>query len=181
MRFLVKPLDITMWSDKALRVLFCVSYRDNLLELRIYYESLTYSDVRQVPSYDLYSLLGKQHIIPFLDTKTHPLSLLETKEPICAYVFWLNDEHLNIRRTVHIPKVFTFSCSDDDVRSTSFFLQYCTLFLTSLYCLHHCHYFKYEAIAVQIKGEPKYCSRDQVLFSSRSINQTGDENRNVSY
>jgi len=32
--------------------------RDNLLELRIYYESLTFSDVKQVPSYDLYSLLG---------------------------------------------------------------------------------------------------------------------------
>ena len=34
-------------------------FRDNLLELRIYYESLTFSDVKQVPSYDLYSLLGK--------------------------------------------------------------------------------------------------------------------------
>ncbi|RMX47500.1 hypothetical protein pdam_00002209 [Pocillopora damicornis] len=32
--------------------------RDNLLELRIYFESLTYSDVKQVPSYDLYNLLG---------------------------------------------------------------------------------------------------------------------------
>lgn len=38
-------------------------FRDNLLELRIYYESLTFSDVKQVPSYDLYSLLGKQHIL----------------------------------------------------------------------------------------------------------------------
>lgn len=32
--------------------------RDNLLELKIYFESLTYSEVKQVPSYDLFSLLG---------------------------------------------------------------------------------------------------------------------------
>lgn len=76
-------MDITKRSDKAADTLqptrscglFCASYmklvlscffsrfRDNLLELRIYYESLTFSDVRQVPSYDLYSLLGKQHIL----------------------------------------------------------------------------------------------------------------------
>ena len=37
--------------------------RDNLLELKIYYESLTYSDVKQVPSYDLYSLLGKFKVL----------------------------------------------------------------------------------------------------------------------
>lgn len=78
-----------MWSDKAavvdclyiqlatlswFLVVFCsridvydlscsLRFRDNLLELRIYYESLTFSDVKQVPSYDLYSLLGKQHIL----------------------------------------------------------------------------------------------------------------------
>ncbi|XP_032222094.2 acid-sensing ion channel 1B [Nematostella vectensis] len=32
--------------------------RDNLIEIKIYYEDLTYFDVQQVPSYDLYSLLG---------------------------------------------------------------------------------------------------------------------------
>ncbi|KAK3748779.1 hypothetical protein QZH41_013515 [Actinostola sp. cb2023] len=32
--------------------------RDNLLELKIYYEDLTFKDIHQVPSYDLFSLLG---------------------------------------------------------------------------------------------------------------------------
>ena len=40
---------------------FYLHFRDNLLELRIYFESLTYSDVKQVPSYDLYNLLGGYH------------------------------------------------------------------------------------------------------------------------
>ena len=33
--------------------------RDNYLELKIYYEDLTLYDVHQVPSYDMYGLLGK--------------------------------------------------------------------------------------------------------------------------
>ena len=51
-------------------------FRDNLLELRVYYESLTFSDVKQVPSYDLYSLLGEQH------TVSKPLENLKT----CLFV-----------------------------------------------------------------------------------------------
>ena len=44
-------------------ILYPFRLRDNLLELKIYYESLTYSDVKQVPSYDLYSLLGKFKVL----------------------------------------------------------------------------------------------------------------------
>ena len=46
-----------------LAILYPFRLRDNLLELKIYYESLTYSDVKQVPSYDLYSLLGKFNVL----------------------------------------------------------------------------------------------------------------------
>ena len=45
--------------------LFYLHFRDNLLELRIYFESLTYSDVKQVPSYDLYNLLGGYHFFDY--------------------------------------------------------------------------------------------------------------------
>ena len=44
---------------------FYLYFRDNLLELRIYFESLTYSDVKQVPSYDLYNLLGGYHFFDY--------------------------------------------------------------------------------------------------------------------
>ena len=46
---------------------FYLHFRDNLLELRIYFESLTYSDVKQVPSYDLYNLLGGYHFFDYYD------------------------------------------------------------------------------------------------------------------
>ncbi|XP_078356042.1 acid-sensing ion channel 2-like [Oculina patagonica] len=50
---------LTLFNKDPFYVLCCsLLFRDNLLELRIYYESLTFSDVRQVASYDLYSLLG---------------------------------------------------------------------------------------------------------------------------
>ena len=54
------------WNYFLLLDFFYLNFRDNLLELRIYFESLTYSDVRQVPSYDLYSLLGRKLFISFL-------------------------------------------------------------------------------------------------------------------
>ena len=54
------------WNYFLLLDFFYLNFRDNLLELRIYFESLTYSDVRQVPSYDLYSLLGRKLLISFL-------------------------------------------------------------------------------------------------------------------
>lgn len=53
------------WNYFLLLDFFYLNFRDNLLELRIYFESLTYSDVRQVPSYDLYSLLGRKLLFPF--------------------------------------------------------------------------------------------------------------------
>lgn len=54
------------WNYILLLDFFYLNFRDNLLELRIYFESLTYSDVRQVPSYDLYSLLGRKLFVSFL-------------------------------------------------------------------------------------------------------------------
>lgn len=33
------------------------------MEINIYYESLTYKDITQVPSYDLFSLLGKRSTV----------------------------------------------------------------------------------------------------------------------
>ena len=61
----------------------CLYFRDNLLELRVYYESLTYSDVKQVPSYDLYSLLGKGNYghIRFVRTGRPDRSVCEQNAP----------------------------------------------------------------------------------------------------
>ena len=112
-------------ASRKLRKLYlscCLRFRDNLLELRIYYESLTFSDVRQVPSYDLYSLLGKQHIplSPHRAVKLTHLQYQKLKKQIlvehsCPLIKRQTLQYSPVMTT--FLHVLTSPCSSHDKRS----------------------------------------------------------------
>lgn len=103
------------WNYFLLLDFFYLNFRDNLLELRIYFESLTYSDVRQVPSYDLYSLLGRKLFISFLLLYIYIFALFTAATFLTfhklSYITLLTVHHLQYNTYNELLRWISHSCN----------------------------------------------------------------------
>ena len=103
------------WNYFLLLDFFYLNFRDNLLELRIYFESLTYSDVRQVPSYDLYSLLGRKLFISFLLLYIYIYALFTAATFLTfhklSYITLLTVHHLQYNTYNELLRWISHSCN----------------------------------------------------------------------